>query len=209
MFNIGEKLKTLRTNAGLTQPEVAEKINITKPTYAAYEKGKDISINTLNELAKVFNIPFESFFMDNVEKFKKIENKGTIKRIPIISRVSAGKGEYGTDDILEWLEMPVSLCDGADYATFVKGDSMEPKILDGDLILIKKDEYLDNGVLGDMGIFKINDDVFCKKYFNNPITKEVILKSLNSKYDPIYLDEHFQGEFYILGRVICKIDYNF
>ena len=75
MFNIGEKLKTLRTNAGLTQPEVAEKINITKPTYAAYEKGKDISINTLNELAKVFNIPFESFFMDNVEKFKKLKIK--------------------------------------------------------------------------------------------------------------------------------------
>lgn len=206
MFDIGEKLKTLRINAGFTQPEIAEKINVTKPTYAAYEKGKDISVNTLNELAKIFNIPFESFFMDNVEKFKQIENKGTIKRIPIISRVSAGRGEYGTDDILEWLEMPISLCDGADYATFVKGDSMEPKILDGDLILIKKDEYLDNG---NIGIFRVGDDVFCKKYFNNPITKEVILKSLNSKYDPIYLDENFHDDFYILGRVICKIDYNF
>ena len=85
MFDIGEKLKTLRINAGFTQPEIAEKINVTKPTYAAYEKGKDISVNTLNELAKIFNIPFESFFMDNVEKFKQIENKGTIKRIPIIS----------------------------------------------------------------------------------------------------------------------------
>ena len=56
MFNIGEKLKTLRGNSGFTQSEIAEKINVTKPTYAAYEKGKDISINTLNELAKIFNI---------------------------------------------------------------------------------------------------------------------------------------------------------
>ena len=127
--------------------------------------------------------------MDNIEEFKQIEDKGTIKRIPIISRVSAGKGEYGTDDILEWLEMPVSLCNGVDYATFVKGDSMEPKILDNDLILIKKNEYLNNG---NIGIFRIGEDVFC-----------------NSKYDPIYIDENFQDDFYILGRVICKIDYNF
>lgn len=206
MFNIAEKLKTLRANSGFTQSEIAEKINVTKPTYAAYEKGKDISINTLNELGKIFNIPFESFFMDNIEEFKQIENKGTIKRIPIISRVSAGEGEYGTDDILEWLEMPVSLCNGADYATFVKGDSMEPKILDNDLILVKKNEYLNNG---DIGIFRVGDDVFCKKFFNNPITKEIVLRSLNQKYDPIYIDGNFQSDFCILGRVICKIDYNF
>lgn len=204
MFNISEKLKALRLKAGLTQPEIAEKINVTKPTYAGYEKGKDISIKTLGELAQIYNMPLESFFIDNTQTFKELESEGTIKRIPIISRVSAGKGEYGVDDILDWLEIPLSLCKRVDYATFIKGDSMEPKILDGDLILVKKVDFLDNG---NIGVFRLNDDVFCKKYYCNPITKELSLKSINKLYEP--LEPTAEDEFYILGRVVCKIDYNF
>lgn len=207
MFKIGEKLKTLRLKMGLSQSDVATKINVTKPTYASYEKElRSISIDTLYELSKFFNVPFESFFTDTLNVFENINSNGSIKRLPIISRVSAGKGEYGTDDILDWMEIPVSLCKNSDYATFVKGDSMEPKILDNDLILVQKTSSLENGTIG---IFRVQEDVFCKKYYSNPLTKEIILKSINPKYDPIYLDENFNEDFYILGRVVCKIDYNF
>lgn len=207
MFKIGEKLKTLRLKMGLSQSEVAEKINVTKPTYASYEKElRSINIDTLYELSKFFNVPLESFFTDTLNIFESISPTGSIKRLPIISRVSAGKGEYGTDDILDWIEMPVSLCKNCDYATFVKGDSMEPKILDNDLILVQKTNFLENGTIG---IFRVQEDVFCKKYYSNPLTKEIILKSINSKYDSIYIDENFNEDFYILGKVVCKIDYNF
>lgn len=207
MFKIGEKLKTLRLKMGLSQSEVAEKINVTKPTYASYEKElRSINIDTLYELSKFFNVPLESFFTDTLNIFESISPTGSIKRLPIISRVSAGKGEYGTDDILDWIEMPVSLCKNCDYATFVKGDSMEPKILDNDLILVQKTNFLENGTIG---IFRVQEDVFCKKYYSNPLTKEIVLKSINSKYDSIYIDENFNEDFYILGKVVCKIDYNF
>ncbi len=207
MFKIGEKLKTLRLKMGLSQSEVAEKINVTKPTYASYEKElRSINIDTLYELSKFFNVPLESFFTDTLNIFESISPTGSIKRLPIISRVSAGRGEYGTDDILDWIEMPVSLCKNCDYATFVKGDSMEPKILDNDLILVQKTNFLENGTIG---IFRVQEDVFCKKYYSNPLTKEIILKSINPKYDSIYIDENFNEDFYILGRVVCKIDYNF
>ena len=192
---------------GLSQSEVAEKINVTKPTYASYEKElRSINIDTLYELSKFYNVPLESFFTDTLNIFESISPTGSIKRLPIISRVSAGRGEYGTDDILDWIEMPVSLCKNCDYATFVKGDSMEPKILDNDLILVQKTNFLENGTIG---IFRVQEDVFCKKYYSNPLTKEIILKSINPKYDSIYIDENFNEDFYILGRVVCKIDYNF
>lgn len=203
-MDISEKIKSLRIKSGFSQNEIAEKLNITKPTYAGYEKGKDITLNTLNKLAKVYNIPLEAFFIDNIEIFKTLDEKGTMKRIPIISKVSAGKGIYGIEDILEWLEIPVSLCKGVDYATFVKGDSMEPKILDGDIVLIKQTQLLENG---DIGIFKLNDDVFCKKYQSNPITKDITLKSINKIYEPIEINK--TDEFYILGKVVSKIDYKF
>lgn len=200
MLDISEKLRLLRAKSGFSQTEIAEKLNITKPTYAAYEKGKDISVGTLVQLAKIFNISFESFFVD-VSKFNVTDK---VKRIPIISRVSAGTGVFGIDDILDWLEIPTSLCRNCDYATFIKGDSMEPKIYDGDLILVQKTNILENGSIG---VFRLGEDVYCKKFYQNPITKETVLKSLNPNYKTIDITE--EDDFYILGRVVCKIDYNF
>lgn len=205
MYNIGDKIKFLRKKFNLTQDDLAEKINITKQSVMAYETEKRlIPLDTLDNIAKEFSIPIESFFSADNDTFKKMEINPDITRIPIISSVSAGRGEFGREDILDWLDIPISLCKNADYATFIKGDSMEPKIFDGDLILVKKTDFLDNGTIG---IFKLNDDVFCKKFYANPITKDITLKSLNKIYNPIELQE--TDEFYILGKVVCKIDYNF
>lgn len=205
MYNIGEKIKLLRKKNNLTQDELAEKINITKQSVMAYETGKRIiPLDTLDNISKEFSVPIETFFSSEVDIFQKIELTSEITRIPIISSVSAGRGVFGRDDILDWLDIPSSLCKNANYATFVKGDSMEPKILDGDLILVKKVDFLDNGSIG---IFKLNDDIFCKKYYENPLTKEITLKSINKTYKSIELQEI--DEFYILGKVVCKIDYNF
>lgn len=205
MYNIGDKIKFLRKRFNLTQDDLAEKINITKQSVMAYETEKRlIPLDTLDNIAKEFSIPIESFFSADNDTFKKMEINPDITRIPIISSVSAGRGEFGREDILDWLDIPISLCKNADYATFIKGDSMEPKIFDGDLILVKKTDFLDNGTIG---VFKLNDDVFCKKFYANPITKDITLKSLNKIYNPIELQE--TDEFYILGKVVCKIDYNF
>lgn len=207
MYNIGEKIKFLRKIKNLTQDELAEKINITKQTVMAYETEKRlIPIDILDSIAKEFSIPIESFFSVNNDIFKTIKNNSKIKKIPIISRINVEKEKYDNGDILDWIEMPVSLCKNCDYATFVKGESMEPKILDNDLVLVQKTISLENG---NIGIFRIQEDIFCKKYYSNPLTKEIILKSINPKYDSIYIDEYFNEDFYILGRVVCKIDYNF
>ncbi|WP_308008919.1 XRE family transcriptional regulator [uncultured Fusobacterium sp.] len=207
MYNIGEKIKFLRKIKNLTQDELAEKINITKQTVMAYETEKRlIPIDILDSIAKEFSIPIESFFSVNNDIFKTIKNNSKIKKIPIISRINVEKEKYDNGDILDWIEMPISLCKNCDYATFVKGDSMEPKILDNDLVLVQKTISLENG---NIGIFRIQEDVLCKKYYSNPLTKEIILKSINPKYDSIYIDENFNEDFYILGKVVCKIDYNF
>ena len=81
---------------------------------------------------------------------------------------------------------------------------MEPKIYDGDLILVQKTNILENGSIG---VFRLGEDVYCKKFYQNPITKETVLKSLNPNYKTIDITE--EDDFYILGRVVCKIDYNF
>lgn len=197
MFDISEKLKKYRNNLGLSQTEVAEKINITKPTYAGYEKGKDISIGTLKKLANLFNVPFESFFDEDDSK----ENIEMLK-IPILSDVSAGYGKEALEEATHWIKLPSVIAKNADFGTFVSGDSMEPKINDGDLLLVQNIPQLDSGMIG---IFLLNDNVFCKRYHYNPITKETVLKSLNLNYKPIVVTN--DDDFRIIGKVVGIYDY--
>lgn len=197
MFDISEKLKKYRNNLGLSQTEVAEKIDITKPTYAGYEKGKDISIGTLKKLANLFNVPFESFFDEDDSK----ENIEMLK-IPILSDVSAGYGKEVLEEATHWIKLPSIIAKNADFGTFVSGDSMEPKINDGDLLLVQNIPQLDSGMIG---IFLLNDNVFCKRYHYNPITKETVLKSLNLNYKPIIVTD--EDDFRIVGKVVGIYDY--
>lgn len=206
MYNLSKNIADIRIKKRYTQKSLADALNVSKGTITSYESGVRVPpVDKLEEMAKLFDIKISDFFKEDINTIS-LTKSDTNSKIPIVSRVSAGLGVYGNDDILDWLEMPSSLCKGADYATFVKGDSMKPKILDNDLILVHKTNTLDNG---NIGIFKVGEDVFCKKFFSNPITKEIVLKSLNEKYDPIYINENNGEEFLILGRVICKIDYNF
>lgn len=54
-------LAAARVNAGLTQDDVAEKLHVSKQTVVNWEKGKSTpNFATLNELARLYNIPLEN-----------------------------------------------------------------------------------------------------------------------------------------------------
>lgn len=52
-----ERLKALRLEAGLTQKEIAQKLNMTQPAYAQWENGKrKPSAKTLEKFASFFDV---------------------------------------------------------------------------------------------------------------------------------------------------------
>ncbi|MCB5084152.1 helix-turn-helix domain-containing protein [Streptococcus mutans] len=52
-----ERLKALRLEAGLTQKEIAQKLNMTQPAYAQWENGKrEPSAKTLEKFASFFDV---------------------------------------------------------------------------------------------------------------------------------------------------------
>ena len=202
MYNIGEKIIFLRKKNKITQDELADALEISKQSILNYETEKrQIPIDVLSKIATFFKIPIEAFFSDNYDNFEEIKNNNTIK-IPIISKVSAGLGVYGRNEILDWLEVSKSIDKSATFATFIDGDSMEPKIHDDDLVLVQEVSMLDSG---EIGIFFLNGDVYCKKFQYNEFTKEIILKSINPKYKPKEVTS--DDEFRIIGRVVAVFDY--
>lgn len=82
-----------------------------------------------------------------------------------------------------------------DYILRVRGDSMEPKFFDGDLIMVQKTDSLD---VGEIGIWIIEGKGYVKQ------RGEKGLISLNPKYDPIFPDDIESQR--CSGRVIGVLD---
>jgi SOS-response transcriptional repressors (RecA-mediated autopeptidases) len=113
--------------------------------------------------------------------------------IAILGYVAAGEPIEGISIPLGYIPDTVN----ADYALIAKGHSMEPVILDGEYIFVKKCESLD---YGDIGIFYINGDVTCKKYHPQP--DRLVLQSLNPDFKPFKYSLNDNYDFKIQGKVI-------
>ncbi|MBD9843859.1 helix-turn-helix domain-containing protein [Enterococcus faecalis] len=133
----------------------------------------------------------------SLEQFRKKKEEeiiyGTIKWCGC---VSAGTGEFLTDETCEEIELPIEqIPTEADFCLSVNGDSMEPTFHNGEYVFVKKQLDIFSGKIG-VAIF--NGEAFLKRiWFENG---EARLESLNKKYKDIIITEN--DEFRIVGKVV-------
>ena len=109
--------------------------------------------------------------------------------------VSAGTGVYLTDTESVEINIPDnSETSSADFALRIKGNSMEPKYRDGDVLLVEECDSLE---YGELGIFILDGDGYFKKFGGDRLI------SLNPDYEPILL-KNFE-EIICCGRVVGKL----
>lgn len=138
----------------------------------------------------------------NLSLFEVQEKKSDdIVEIPVLGKTAAGDFIYITDEGV--YDLKIEQQDPrADYALEVDGDSMEPLIKNGTYIEVQETNYVDNGTIA---IVKYNDQVTCKKFYNDGNGK-IRLKSLNPNYQDIFLQlteyDDENDSFRIIGRVL-------
>ncbi|MBR2952124.1 MAG: helix-turn-helix domain-containing protein [Clostridia bacterium] len=109
---------------------------------------------------------------------------------------SAGVGEF-LDSARASREItlpPSDRREHVDYAVTVNGDSMEPRFVSGDLLLVQKAQTLD---AGDFGVFLLDGTGYVKQYAGDR------LHSLNPAYDDILLSDY--EDVRCVGRVVSKL----
>ena len=80
-MTFGQKIKKLRTDANLTQKELATKLNVTFQTVSKWESDiNEPDIKNIKELAKIFNCSFEYLFNDNEEVESNNNNNNNINK---------------------------------------------------------------------------------------------------------------------------------
>ena len=62
-MTIGEKMKKIRTEKGLSQKEVAKRLGVSQPSYAQYESGKrKPKFETIQKIAKALEVTFNELY---------------------------------------------------------------------------------------------------------------------------------------------------
>lgn len=119
-------------------------------------------------------------------------------------RVSAGYGAYVEMENpiaefkfhVDWLRMQ-GLHGKKLSIVPVMGDSMEPTLYDGDLILIRHDESKDG-----ICVLRVNGEVLVKRIQHDFADNSYLITSDNERYKPIQLTSEFKGDFAIVGQVV-------
>ena len=156
--------------------------------------GQEKAIERVEELTQI-----EKYTIDNVSE-ELCVTRTDIKNIQLYEiPASAGTGMLITDDVpyeIKQIDLTIApQARKADFALYVRGDSMEPSYYDGDIIFIKSQPAIDNGQIG---IFIYDDESYIKKY--SVQEDGAYLVSLNKKYEPIKIDENLN--FKVCGLVL-------
>lgn len=210
--NSQERLKKCREENNYTIEDLAQILNIDKNKLYRWENISPASMPTTaaQELADLYEVdPVWLIGYDVPKKAINSTNKIETIQIPIVGRVAAGCPILAEEEIIDTVDIPKEwLKDGYNYFGLrVKGDSMFPRILDGDYVIVRQQNEINSG---NIGIILINGDEAVVKEVH--ITNDgITLKS----YNPMYPDMVFSKKdvitkpVTIVGRVVKMIGNNF
>lgn len=136
------RLKEARKKARLSQQKVAEQIGISQNTYSYWENGKyNVDSESLKKLSALFNVSID--YLLGAEEPVQIKTN----LVPVLGTVQAGIPIDAIEDILDYEELsPEMLEHGEEYfALQVKGDSMQPKMDAGDIVIVRKQSDVNHG----------------------------------------------------------------
>ena len=96
MAKIGEKIKELRTKAGISQQRLAELLGVSRPTISQIENGeRKVSVDELDRLAKIFNISVNSLLNKEKEPEVILEEKAKEKKLQPSIRINVPQKNLG------------------------------------------------------------------------------------------------------------------
>ena len=200
---VGDYIKSLRKSKGLTQEELGNMIGVKKAAVQKWESGmvQNLKRNTIKQLSDIFEVSPASFIDndDPIESNATILPQEKIRMIPVYESVSAGFGAYADNYILEYIPLFISSDEEAHNTLCIKvqGNSMYPKIEDGDSIQVLKQDWCEPGQVAIVLIDGENAVVKKVEYDKSSIT----LLSFNPEYAPRVFKGAERDRLKILGIV--------
>lgn len=186
-MTLSKNIRYLRNKKGWGQDYLANILGYKSyTTIQKWESGvSDPPLKTLDKLAKLFNVDID----DLNNKDLTIPYSPTPKHkvgvsVPIIGTIVAGMPVDAYEDILGYEEISSELAGTGEFVCLrVKGNSMSPKIEEGDLVIVRLQSDVESG---DVAVVKINgDETTLKKVQKSEAGITLIA------YNPAVYEPHF------------------
>lgn len=181
------------------QIDVAKAIGVSPQTFNTWVKGIALPrMGKVQLLADYFKIQKSDLIDERVvPKPSSTPLTGTCIRIPVLGRVAAGAPIEAIEEIIDYEEIDDQLAAIGDlFGLKIKGDSMTPRICDGDVVVVHKQPTAESG---EVVIATVNgDDAICKRLMI--YGSAVLLRSNNPAYEDI--DVTGREDFRIIGKVV-------
>lgn len=205
IIGIGANIRFLRTQHGYSQEDLAEKLGYKSyTTITKWESGvSEPTLKKASEIAAFFNISVNDLcYKDLTLPLPTSVKTSKAISINVLGRVAAGIPLEAIEEIVDTEEITEDLARTGDFFGLrIQGDSMEPRICDGDVVIVRKQEDADSG---DIVIAMVNgDDAVCKRLIK--YTYGIGLISLNAaKYEPMMYtpEEILEKPVRIIGKVV-------
>lgn len=171
------RIKEARLRKSLKQADLAASLNVKQNTLSNWETGRtEPDIDSLRMMAKILETSVG--FLIGTD-----EENGTI-RIPVLGSVPAGIPLEAIEDIIDWEEIPQSMSAGGKeyFALEVKGDSMWPDYLPGDVVIVRKQPTCNSG--DDCVVYVNGYDATLKQVRLNDADQSLTIIPRNQSYPP-------------------------
>ena len=191
-----ELVKKLTAEQNMSMSELARRVGIAKSAISRYFNGtRELPLNKIGDFASVLHTtPDYLLGMEDKQPPQGLQ-------IPVLGTVAAGIPISAVEDILDYEEIPQSWENqGEFFGLRIKGDSMQPKMDDGDVVIVRQQSDANSG---DTVIALVNgDDATCKKL--QKTENGIMLVSTNPNYLPMFFtkEEIVTKPVVILGKVV-------
>lgn len=205
MATYSERIKELRRNRNMSQQDLADRLDVNKVTVSQYERGvRRPNIDVVSALCDIFNVSTDYLLGEDDVTLRFVNGEGlkkldTIKRIPVLGRVAAGIPIEAIEDVIDWEDITED-APGEYFGLRIKGDSMSPRIMEGDTVIVHAQSDAESG---DVVIVQINGDTAtCKRLMKHGTGISLI--SFNPAYAPMtYTNDEIQAlPVSIIGKVV-------
>jgi repressor LexA len=206
MEQFGDRLFTLRKEANMTIDEFVDvmnkrfpEANLNKSIVSRYENNihhpKRFSL--VQEIAEFYGVTTDYLMCRTNSRYEKIENMDSLKKIPLLGTIAAGSPILAQEYIESYEYVPVSL--DIDFCLRIKGDSMiNARILDGDIVYIRKQSDVENGEIA--AVLIDGEEATLKRIYKSNGT--VILHPENTNYRDIVFTKKEMRQVAILGKAV-------
>lgn len=197
-----DRLRDLRLSRGLTLQQVADYVGLQKAAIYKYEHGLTVNPkrSLIEKLATLFQVS-PSYLLGIVDDDKSADMVKGVK-IPVLGNVAAGIPITAITDVDDWEEIPEKMANNGNYfALRIKGQSMEPRIKNGDVVIVKQQEDVDSG---DVAIVLVNGDEATVKEVKKLESGIMLIGWNTSVYSPrFYSNEDIKTlPVRIIGKVV-------